>query len=65
MYLFTIYKYTVAVFRHTRKGHQISLQMVLSHHVFCWDLNSGPLEVQSVLLTSEPALQSKSSLIIL
>jgi hypothetical protein len=33
MYLFIIYKYTVAVSRHTRREHQISLQMVLSHHV--------------------------------
>jgi hypothetical protein len=35
IYLFTylLYKYTVAVFRHTRRGHQISLQMVVSHHV--------------------------------
>jgi hypothetical protein len=32
-YLFIICKYTVAVFRHTRRGHQISLQMVVSHHV--------------------------------
>jgi hypothetical protein len=24
----------------------------------CWDLNSGPLEEQSVLLTTEPSLQS-------
>jgi hypothetical protein len=31
--LFIIYKYTVAVFRHTRRGHQISSQMVVSHHV--------------------------------
>jgi hypothetical protein len=28
-----ISKYTVAVFRCTRRGHQISLQMVVSHHV--------------------------------
>jgi hypothetical protein len=28
-----IHKYTVAVFRHTRRGRQISLQMVVSHHV--------------------------------
>jgi len=28
-----IYKYTVAVFTHTRSGHRISLQMVVSHHV--------------------------------
>jgi hypothetical protein len=33
IYLFIIYKYTVAVFRHTRRGRQISLQMVVSHHV--------------------------------
>jgi hypothetical protein len=25
--------YAVAVFRHTRRGHQIPLQMVVSHHV--------------------------------
>jgi hypothetical protein len=28
-----ICKYTVADFRHTRRGHQISLPMVVSHHV--------------------------------
>jgi hypothetical protein len=33
IYLFIIYKYTVAVFRHTKRGHQIALQMVVSHHV--------------------------------
>jgi hypothetical protein len=27
------YEYTIAFFRHTRKGHQISLQMAVSHHV--------------------------------
>jgi hypothetical protein len=32
-YLFYVYEYTVAVFRHTRKGHRIPLQMVVSHHV--------------------------------
>jgi hypothetical protein len=31
IYLF--YEYTVAVFRHTRRGHWIPLQMVGSHHV--------------------------------
>jgi hypothetical protein len=31
--LFIICKYTVAVFRHTRRGRQISLRMVVSHHV--------------------------------
>jgi hypothetical protein len=33
IYLFIICKYTVAVFRHPRRGHQISLQMAVSHHV--------------------------------
>ena len=33
IYLFYVYEYSVAVFRHTRRGHQISLQMVVSHHM--------------------------------
>jgi hypothetical protein len=33
IYLLIICKYTVAVFRHPRRGSQISLQMVVSHHV--------------------------------
>jgi hypothetical protein len=33
IYLFIICKYTVAVFRHSRRGSQISLWMVVSHHV--------------------------------
>jgi hypothetical protein len=28
-----IYEYTVAVFRHSRRGHRIQLQVVVSHHV--------------------------------
>jgi hypothetical protein len=28
-----IHKYTVVVFRHPRRGHQISLRVVVSHHV--------------------------------
>jgi hypothetical protein len=28
-----LYEYIVAVFRHTRRGHQIPLQVVVSHHV--------------------------------
>jgi hypothetical protein len=31
--LFHVYEYTVAVFRHIRKGHRIPLQIVVSHHV--------------------------------
>ena len=33
IYLFIVYKYTVAVRRYSRRGHQILLQMVMSHHV--------------------------------
>jgi hypothetical protein len=33
IYLFIICKYTVAVFRHSRRGSQISLRMVVSHYV--------------------------------
>jgi hypothetical protein len=33
IYLFYLYECTVAVFRQTRRGHQIPLQMVVSHHV--------------------------------
>jgi hypothetical protein len=28
-----LHKYTAAVFRRTRRGHQISLRVVVSHHV--------------------------------
>ena len=33
IYLFIICKYTVAVFRHSRRGSHVSLWMVVSHHV--------------------------------
>ena len=33
IYLFIICKYTVAVYRHTRRGRQISLEVAVSHHV--------------------------------
>jgi hypothetical protein len=44
------------VYRHTRRGYLILLQIVVST-MGCWDFNSGPLEEQSVLLTTEPPLQ--------
>jgi hypothetical protein len=56
-YLFYAYEYTVAVFRETRRGHQMLLQMVVSHQCGCWESNSGSLEEQSVLLTTELSLQ--------
>jgi hypothetical protein len=33
IYLFITCKYTVAVLRHLRRGHQSSLRMVVSYHV--------------------------------
>jgi hypothetical protein len=47
----------VVVFRHTRRGHQISLWVVVKPPCGCWDLNSGHSEEQSVLLPAEPSHQ--------
>jgi hypothetical protein len=41
----------MALFGHTRRGHQVSLQMVMRH------VELRTLEEQSVLLTAEPSLQ--------
>lgn len=43
-YLFYAYGYTVVVFRHSKRGHQIPLEMVVRHNVVAGNLNSGPLE---------------------
>jgi hypothetical protein len=45
IYLFYVYEYTVAIFRHTRRGQQISLR-IDGCEPPCggWELNSGPLE---------------------
>jgi hypothetical protein len=32
-YLFYVYESAATIFRHTRRRHQIPLQMVVSHHV--------------------------------
>jgi hypothetical protein len=37
IFIFFVYEYTVAIFRHTRRGHQIPLKMVVSHHVVAGD----------------------------
>jgi len=33
LFIYFVYKYTVAIFRHSRRGHRILSQMVVSHHV--------------------------------
>jgi hypothetical protein len=50
-YLFHVNGYTVAVFRHPRRGHLIPITDSCEPLCGCWELNSGPLEEQSVLLT--------------
>ena len=51
--------YTVSVFTHTRRGHWIPLQMVVSHHMMLGiELRTSGRAV-SVLLTAEPSLQPK------
>jgi hypothetical protein len=55
MYVF-IY-YMEVHFRHTRRGHLIPITDGYKPPCGCWDLNSGPLEEQSVLVTTKPSLQ--------
>jgi hypothetical protein len=57
IYLFIICKYTVAVFRHTRRGSQILLRMVVSHHVVAgiWTLDLW--KSSRALLPTEPSHQ--------
>jgi hypothetical protein len=57
IYLFIICKYTVAVFRHSRRGHQISLRMVVSHHVVAGIWTSDLRKSSRVLLPTEPSHQ--------
>ena len=64
MYSFYLYKYTVAVFRHTPE------ECIRSYYRWlwlcgCWELNSEPLEEQSVLFSTEPSLQPLKKILIL
>jgi hypothetical protein len=64
--LLIICNYLVAVFRHTRRGHLISLhtggcEPGVIPQCGCWDLNSGPLEEQSVFLPAEPSCQPSTA----
>jgi hypothetical protein len=55
-FIIIICKYTVAVFRHQKKVSDLIMDGC-ELPCGCWDLNSGPSEEQSVLLTAEPSLQ--------
>jgi hypothetical protein len=61
IYLLILCEYTVTVFRHPGRGHHIPLQDGCEPPCGCWELNSGSLEEQSVLLTIEPSLQLKAT----
>jgi len=54
---FMIYEYTVTAFRHTRRGLLVLITDGCQPPCGCWGLNSGPLEEQSVFLSTEPSLQ--------
>jgi hypothetical protein len=57
MYVSTL----LGVFRHTRRGHPEPITDGCEPPCGCWELSSGPLEEQSVLLTAEPSLQPQCS----
>jgi hypothetical protein len=57
IYLFNIYEYTVAVFRHTPEEGISPITDDCEPPYSCWELNSGPLEELSVFLTAKPFLQ--------
>ena len=54
--LFYVHESTVAVFRHTRRGHRFPVTDGCESSRGCLELNSGPLEEEPVLLTTEPSL---------
>jgi hypothetical protein len=62
IYLFYVYEYTVAVFRHARRAPDL-ITDGCEPPCGCWELNSGLLEEQSVLLTAEPSLQLPYNLV--
>jgi hypothetical protein len=57
LFISCVCEYTIAVSRHTRRGHLIPITDGCEPPCGCWELNSGPLEEQSVLLTTEQSLQ--------
>ena len=64
IYLFIIFKYTVAVFRHSRRGSQISLRMVVSHHVVAGIWTPDLRKSSRVFLPTEPSHQPEPWLVL-
>jgi hypothetical protein len=59
-FIYYICKYTVAVFQTHQKRASGLITDGCELTYGCWDLNSVPSEEQSVLLTTEPSLQSSA-----
>jgi hypothetical protein len=57
LFILYICVYTFVVFRHTRRGHQIPITDGCEPPCGRWEVNSGPLEEYSVLLTTEKSLE--------
>jgi hypothetical protein len=55
IFLFYVSEYTLNIFRHSRMGHQIPLTMLVINRVIAGNC-LGPLEEQSVFLTTKPSL---------
>ena len=60
IYLFVICKYTVVCLQTLQKRASDFVTDGCEPPCGCWDLNSGPLEEQSALLTTEPTHQPLS-----
>jgi hypothetical protein len=60
--LFYLYEYIVAVFRDTTRISD-SITDCCEPPCGCWELNSEPLEEQSVLLTAKPSLKHSNTLL--
>jgi hypothetical protein len=60
IYLLIICKYTVAVFRPSRRESQISLRMVVSHHVVAGIWTPDLRKSSRVLLPTEPSHQPRN-----
>lgn len=61
IYLFIIYRYTVAVLETHQKRASDPITDGREPPCGYWELNSGPLEGQSTLLTTEPTLWAQDN----
>jgi hypothetical protein len=59
LYLFFFNVFTIAFFLTHQKRSSDPITDGCEPPCGCWDLNSGPLEEQSVLLTAEPSRQTQ------